>query len=202
MADCAAIVLAAGESSRLGNPKQLVTVSSETLLRRTVRFAVEAGCAPVIAVLGYESEKLLGELNGLDAVAVLNEDWREGMATSVHRGLDAALLVRPDLPAAMLLVCDQPALSADLVKRLSLEYAASGKSIAASRYSSTLGVPAIFGSRHFPALRSLSGEQGARRIIHAQIADVHPVEFPEGALDIDNQEDLVRAGLYSAPEAG
>ena len=210
---CAAIILAAGASTRLGAPKQLLLLNGESLLRRTVRIALEAGCSPVLAVLGAHAEEMLPELEGLNATAVLNPEWRLGMSTSVQAGLAKLLSLDPSgsrsespfgspsaiswAKDALLLVCDQPATTPALLKRLIEAHGQASLPITACRYSETLGVPAVFSSLVFPELLELTGDQGARRVIARSPARVAAVDFPGGASDIDTPEDVQMLGLES-----
>ena len=87
MAKVAAVILAAGESARLGKPKQLLKFRGETLLRRIVGAASDAGCSPIIVVAGSESDELRKELQRTDAAVVENENWKRGIGTSIHAGV-------------------------------------------------------------------------------------------------------------------
>jgi molybdenum cofactor cytidylyltransferase len=195
MVDCAAIVLAAGDSTRLGRPKQLIQIEGESLLRRTVRLAVDAGCSPVLAILGRDTERLSTELHGLDATVIHNEEWRSGMASSLKRGLRAALGIRPHLGNAMILVCDQPGLDSFTLQNLLATHQLRQPAVTASRYRDTLGVPAVFSKNLFPELLDLTGDQGARRILQQHRNQTASIEFPAGEFDLDTPEDLARLGL-------
>ena len=111
---CAAIILAAGASTRLGQPKQLIRIDGETMLRRATRLAVEAGSSPVIAVLASDEAQLTRELAGLPASIVINGEWQTGMASSLKCGLQAVLATDLNQENVMVLVCDQPTRRIDL----------------------------------------------------------------------------------------
>jgi molybdenum cofactor cytidylyltransferase len=192
---CAAIVLAAGASTRLGQPKQLLRIDGETLLRRTVRFAIDAGCLPVFVVLGCDATVLTPQLEGLAASAIINDQWQTGMASSLQAGLHAALDTSPSPADVMILVCDQPRLDASLLHSLLATHASQRSTITASRYLNTLGAPAIFSSAHFRELLELTGDQGARRILQQHRETVAAIDFPGGGFDIDTPEDLTQLNL-------
>lgn len=188
----AAIVLAAGASTRLGQPKQLLRLDGETLLHRSVRSAIEAGFSPVVVVLGARAESMLPELRDLDVVSVVNENWGEGMASSLHRGLSEILRREPAVPAVLLMVCDQPSATSDLLTGLSVEHRQRGLAITACEYGGELGVPAIFSQKIYPGLLALTGDQGARRIIRSDPRRVASFPFPGGENDIDTPADAAR----------
>lgn len=189
---CAAIVLAAGASTRLGQPKQIVRIDGETMLRRTTQLAIGAGCAPVVVVLGHDEERFTQELKPFAVSVVINHHWQTGMASSLTCGLRAVLTANPDQASVMVLVCDQPRLDASVLRELLATHHVNGPSITASRYYGTCGVPAIFSREIFPELMQLTGDQGARRILQRHIENVASVDFPGGEFDLDTPEDLAR----------
>src|SRR5580658_1234454 len=103
----AAIILAAGASSRLGQAKQLVKIDGEPLLVRTARLADEAGCQPIIVVLGFEADRMRGVLDGFRVIVAVNENWRAGMGSSMRCGVETALQIIPPPEDILLMVCDQ-----------------------------------------------------------------------------------------------
>jgi molybdenum cofactor cytidylyltransferase len=201
-----AIVLAAGASTRLGQPKQLLRLPAfggETLVDHAIGIVRAAGAAPIFVVLGAHAEKIHLECELLDCILVRNEAWAEGMASSLRAGITAVLEHAPAASAAMILVCDQPGLSAQHLLRLLDAHQADGNSIAASRYAGRTAVPAIFPRALFPWLLELQGDQGARALLQQPATAVHAVDFPEGELDLDSPEDLQRlqADWLPAPPA-
>ena len=185
----AALILAAGASRRLGQPKQLIKINGETLLRRTARIASEAGCDPVIVVLGFEHEKIGEGLGALLRVStVVNPEWEQGMASSLQAGLNAVSRHAPK--SVLVLVCDQPRLTTETLRSLIAHHIRSRPDITASRYKGASGVPAIFDRTVVPELMRLRGDQGARKIIAQQKWRVETVEFPGGEIDVDDPADL------------
>lgn len=180
MQPIAGIILAAGASRRLGEPKQLVRLSGETLLQRAVRVAAEAGCDPILVILGAASEAILAHAALPPAQVVLNPAWEEGMASSLRAGLDA---LPPGTEAALVMTCDQPAVTPEHLRRLAAE--APGEPVA-SAYAGRRGVPAYFPSATFAELLTLSGDQGARRLLAAARA----LDLPGGEVDVDTPESL------------
>jgi molybdenum cofactor cytidylyltransferase len=190
--DCAAIVLAAGSSSRLGQPKQLLLINGESLLRRTARLALEAGCRPVIVVLGFEHARMQPEVRDLPASIAVNETWTEGMGSSLRCGMQALMQTAPCPENVLVLVCDQPALNRDYLEELLHTHEAESRSagITASHYSGRIGVPAAFSREHFAELLRSEGDQGARQLLRRLTKTVQIVEFSKGEMDIDLPTDL------------
>lgn len=184
----AAVVLAAGSSTRLGEAKQFVTLSGETLLERAIRTAREARCSPVLVVLGAAHVEILAHIYFGNAVTVINEKWREGMATSIRLGIQTLNAIAPDVEGAVLMTCDQPAVTVEHLNRLM-----SKQELKASHYAGRNGVPAYFPRKYFDDLMAITGDAGARSLL----AQAHFENLPHGELDIDTAEDLARArGLF------
>jgi CTP:molybdopterin cytidylyltransferase MocA len=187
----AAIVLAAGASRRLGQPKQLLVHSGETLIERAIRLAIQAEAAPVFAVLGAQHERILQSVAMGDAIPVVNDRWEQGISTSIHAGLDALEKSAPDAAAALILGCDQPRLTVDHLRTLMDAFAAESEPvIVASAYAGVLGIPAVFPRIVFAHLRALRGDKGARALLVNPPCRLIAVPFPGGEVDIDQPADL------------
>jgi len=190
-----AIVLAAGGSRRLGQPKQLLLFNGETLIARALRLASEEGVAPVIAVLGAHHEVIASSLGASSAIIVVNEVWQRGIATSIVAGVRTLAQHAPESQGVLLLGCDQPRLSAKHIRELARTFGErNGKVIVASAYAGILGIPAIFPRAAFPALLALRGDRGARALIENSPCPVVSVQFEGGELDIDLPQDLEQLG--------
>jgi molybdenum cofactor cytidylyltransferase len=185
----AAVVLAAGGSSRMGRPKLLLRYRGRSLLRRTVDAALAAGCRPVIVVLGAAAERMEMELRGLKVEAVHNDEWRRGIGGTIARGIATLRSHGESVRAALLLACDQPMISEVVVGRLIEAFDGSRGGIVACEYSGTVGVPALFERSHFERLGGLSGDRGAKSILLKKGERVVRVPWPEGAVDIDSPAD-------------
>src|SRR4030095_1373791 len=195
-----AVILAAGTSSRFGQPKQLLPFHGKTLVRTIIDAACEAGCSPVVVVIGSDSEKIRPELAHLNVINVRNTNWQRGIGSSIRSGVEALTKHAPDIGAILLLVCDQPAVNALFIDRLVATHEATKKDIVASSYADTVGVPALFDRSCFPELLSLGDETGAKSIILQSPERVAQVAFPEGAMDIDTWEDWQKFNVLSHPE--
>lgn len=184
----AAIVLAAGASRRLGRPKQLIRLDGETLLERTLRVCGEAGCTPVIIVLGASADAVLGGSSLGNAVVVMNNDWAQGMASSIRAGIQA---LQPGVDGCVITTCDQPAVTATHLRALMT----SGDEVTASAYGGRHGVPAYFPRYRFAELIELQGDAGARELLK----DARALQFEGGELDVDTPEDLERTRELFGP---
>lgn len=194
---CASILLAAGDSSRLGSPKQVLKVKDETLLHRTARFAIEAGCSPNLVVLGAFADQLRTHLDGLAAEIVINPEWRNGMGSSLALAMHSLLSRLPLPEAVLLLVCDQPNLNPEFLHSLIAALNDSGKPIVASRYAGSAGVPALFTSALYPELAAARDDHGARAILARHSAESVYVDFPMGEFDVDTPADKAILDAYS-----
>jgi molybdenum cofactor cytidylyltransferase len=179
----AAVVLAAGASTRLGEPKQLVMLGSETLLERSVRIARGAGCSPVVVVLGANYSHVLHGSLLRDAKPVINEEWASGMGSSIRLGVQT---VGKDVEGVVLMTCDQPAVTAEHLRLI-----AAKDELKASRYVGRKGIPAYFPARYFGRLMMLRGDVGARELL----VDARFEKLIGGELDVDTLEDLERARM-------
>jgi CTP:molybdopterin cytidylyltransferase MocA len=188
-----AIILAAGASRRLGRPKQLLLAGGEALLARTIRVVSEAGAGPVLVVLGANRESIAEGLDLSLVHAVANAGWESGIASSIRAGIEELLRLHAEVDAVMILVCDQPRLSADHLQSLMDRYAeANDPAIVASRYAGIAGIPAIFPASQFPRLLALEGDAGARFLLRNPECPMTAVDFAGGEDDIDTPEDLAR----------
>jgi molybdenum cofactor cytidylyltransferase len=181
----AAVILAAGASTRLGEPKQLVTLAGEALIERAIRIATQSGCDPVILVLGASASAILTQCNLSPARVVINYAWQEGMASSIRAGI-AALADTVD--AAILMTCDQPAVTAEHLASLINKGRELGD-VVGSSYAEMRGVPAYFPGTRFRELLALAGVIGARHLLGSS----YTIPLSGGELDIDTPSALAAA---------
>ncbi len=181
----ASILLAAGGSTRLGSPKQLLTYQGQTLLRRAAGAVLETGCHPVVAVLGAKADETRIELAGLDIAIVENPAWERGMGSSLKLGLQA--LAGHALDGVLLTLCDQPLVGAPQLRALLATFATPCPLVAAG-YGGTVGVPAVFGSQYFAQLLALPDAAGAKQLLVSHRKELTTCAMPEAAVDIDTRE--------------
>lgn len=183
------IILAAGPSSRLGEPKQKINFKGKTLLQKAVEAALHSACRPVIIILGANFEEIQGDIENEDILVYHNPQWEEGMASSIRLGIEALQKTEQSVLDVILMVCDQPFADTPLLNNMINKKATTGKEIIASSYNDTLGVPALFDKKYFSELLSLEGQEGAKKIIMKHKESVADVPFPSGGFDIDTIDD-------------
>jgi molybdenum cofactor cytidylyltransferase len=181
------IILAAGDSSRMGQPKQLMIYKDKTFLQHIIGEAKNAQLEPVICITGYQSELITKNITGMGISIVYNDQWREGMGSGISAGIRQAIL--SDVDSVIIAVSDQPHVSSDLFAAMQALKDQSGKGIVACSYAGTLGTPVLFGKKYFDPLKSLDGHQGAKNIVQLNGSDVCPITFEKGIIDIDTKED-------------
>lgn len=189
------VILAAGNSSRLGFPKQMVMYQGKTLLQHVVNEAIKAKLYPVVVVVGANAETV--SKNFTEPIQfVHNTAWQQGMGSSIVAGVSEILSINTAIQHIILSVCDQPFISLEIFQQLIEKRLASGKNIVACAYADTEGTPILFQQKYFRDILKLHGEEGAKKLINLYRNDVDTVPFPKGNIDIDtirDFEDLVNS---------
>ena len=188
---CDIVLLAAGSSSRLGGPKQLLMYKEHTLLQHSIEIALASLANRVIVVLGANAGIIGTGITKEDdrLTCITNDQWQEGLASSIRCGLQYLLSQKPAPQNVLFMVCDQPYINTVLLNKLITLQRQTGHSIVASKYAKTAGIPAIFSRDLFPELLQLTGDKGARKLIEQQKEAVATVAFPLGTIDIDTMAD-------------
>jgi molybdenum cofactor cytidylyltransferase len=182
------VILAAGASTRMGQHKLLLPLGGEPLVRRVARQVLEAGFDDVLVVAGYEHDRIVPALAGLDVRHVVNLDYETGMGSSFR----TAVAAMPDSTAAMFALADQPLLAAADYRRLLDAYTAGAAPIVRVRYGEVTAPPHLFDRRFFPELAEL--EHGARPVLQRHAGETAVLRFePALLLDVDTPEDYERA---------
>lgn len=184
------ILLAAGNSSRLGRPKQLLKKQEESLIRFFTQEALKVS-DQVLVILGAYQELIQKEIQDLPVQILYNLEWQEGMASSIRLGIKTLMESPQTRPIAILMVCDQPYVQSEILSSLIKEYLKSDKPIIASEYQNTLGTPVLFHESFYSELLKLEGSAGAKKIVNSFREQVGKISFPQGHFDIDTPEDLI-----------
>lgn len=184
------VLLAAGRSRRLGVAKQLLVIEGETLVRRASRLALATSPCDAVLVTGAHAEAVEESVRSLAVRCVGAEDFDEGMGRSLAAGLRH---LDPACAGALVVLCDQPALTAEHLARLVETWEAAPASAAASGYAGTVGVPAVLPRAWFPRLMSARGDRGARDLLREHAGEIRIVRDERLAQDVDRPEEA--AGL-------
>ena len=188
------LILAAGNSSRLGSPKQLIEFEGQTLIERITETALSIS-EEILIVLGGNSELILPKLERFNNVisTIYNPDWKEGMGTSIRIGVEK-LAENSDL--IIILLADQPFISKVLLQNMLQSYAKTQNPIVSCIYSNSLGVPILFDKSVFFELLKLNGDKGAKSFLHLYKNRISTIDFPEAIVDIDTLEDVENLKRY------
>lgn len=194
-----AVVLAAGGGSRMGMPKAILEFRGRPLITRTVRTAFAGGCDTVCAVVGAEVRKATSYAEAAGAFVAVNDAWAEGMGGSLRTGLDSVEQAAPDASAALVLLVDQPDITANAISAvLSAQRGTDDDQVlAAAVYEGRRGHPVLIGRAHWDALRpTLVGDVGARTYLQAHLDELIlvPCDAVADPRDLDRPEDLDTLG--------
>lgn len=192
------VILAAGESARMGEPKQLLEHRGRTLLDHAIDVALSLRVVPVV-VLGAHAGLIRDEIGDRPVIVAENPTWRDGMGASLRIGLRALVAAVPETSAAIFMLCDQPLVSAATLAALISAHQRNDHAIVASEYGGTLGVPALFARPMFVDLFALDATAGAQQVIQAHRERALGIPFPDGVVDIDTPADYSRLRELSTP---
>ncbi|MDP4680996.1 MAG: nucleotidyltransferase family protein [Cyclobacteriaceae bacterium] len=185
----AVLILAAGNSSRLGQPKQLLSYKDTTLLEHTIRCGKTVS-DNVFVVLGGNEDLIKNKISLKTVTSITNPYWKKGIGSSISYGTRSIIKTIYDLESLLILLSDQPKITGSVLSQLITAYTIEHKTIIASNYGKSYGVPAIFEKTHFPELMNLQADSGAKSIIKLHLDYVNFIDFPEGKIDIDTGMDL------------
>jgi molybdenum cofactor cytidylyltransferase len=184
----AILIVAAGESKRLGQPKQLVRKNNLTLLENSLNEIVKSRVGDVFLVLGANAELILEETKLTDCQVIINKKWKEGMGESIAFGMKT-ILNEDNYNGLIICVADQPFLTADILKKVK-EDIEEKKMIIKSKYEEGSGPPVYFSNHFFEEMSKLSGDDGAKPLVKKYKEFVRSIDFLKGNIDIDTKEDL------------
>lgn len=183
------IILAAGESKRLGRPKQLLEINSETLIERITRLSMNSKAISTTVVLGANAESISSKLSNSQISITINHNWKEGLGSSIVCGVNAVLKNNANIDAVLLLLCDQPHVDTQLLNSIIEEYNTTQSTIINCDYGNESGPPVLFDKTFFSQLLELSGQTGAKNIINQNLDLVTSIPFAKGRIDIDTESE-------------
>ena len=184
------LILAAGASRRLGQPKQLIKHYDVSLIKSVTMEAINAEVGNVTVVTGFEHQKIALEIHDLNVEIFFNPEWEEGQGASIRNGINNILITKPDTSAVLLAVVDQPFVNAAHLRKLVEAYSPGKQLIIASAYSNTFGVPILIDTFYFDMLQTLKDDEGGKKIFINYLKYIVEIPFQDGAIDIDEKEDL------------
>ena len=183
------LLLAAGSSSRMGQPKMMLAFKGSTLLQHIIDEVKATKSTTLLIVTGCYHTLIEQSLIQQQIPIVKNGQWQAGMGSSIQTGMAYLLKHYPAASNVLILVCDQPFISSNLFQSMMIEKEMSGKGIVACSYKDTFGTPVLFDKKYFNNLALLQGATGAKKLVQQFETDVATVSFPAGAMDIDTPED-------------
>ena len=192
----AAIVLAAGESRRFGQPKQLLPVGNKTMIQHVVDVVLDSPLDQVIVVLGCRAAEIGASIARRPVQVVVNQEWRAGLSSSVRAGLAA---VKPEVDAALFVLADQPGVATEVIAKLVERYRQTRAPIVVPTHRGQRGNPVLFARSLFAELMRVKGDQGGRQLIAEHEDELEEIEVETEAIftDIDTAEDYQTANLQT-----
>jgi len=189
--DIAIIILAAGKSTRMGKPKQLLSWRSTTLLGHALKNAQAICPDHVYVVLGANAEKIEKSVEENTAHFIFNENYEKGLGSSLAMGIGSILKTNKKYQAVLVTLCDQPLVDIGYLNQIINTYRKGDSEIIATAYANRAGVPALFDKRYFDGLLALHEDFGASQMIKKYQTDVKTVDPRGKALDIDTWDDYM-----------
>ena len=184
------LILAAGASTRMGTPKQLLPWKKGNLLDIAIENASAVCPNRVVVILGANADKIRGNsTNGSSVQFVFHKNWRLGLGSSISYGVDFIQRSLQNTKAILILLCDQPLIDSEYLNQMVQAYESSAKGIIATEYEKGVGVPAIFDRRYFSNLRKLNEDMGAKKVIQESLNDILSLNPSGKTMDIDTLED-------------
>ena len=183
------LLLAAGSSSRMGQPKMILPYKDKTFLQHIIDEVKAIKDTTLLIVTGCYHTLIEQSLIQQQIPLIKNDQWQDGMGSSIQTGMAYLMQHYPAATDVFILVCDQPFISATLLQQMMAAKEHTGKGIVACTYTSTIGTPVLFDKKYFNQLLLLQGASGAKKLVQQFEADTATVNFPAGAMDIDTPED-------------
>lgn len=187
----AILLLAAGASSRMGSPKQLLKWGDSTLLNHSINQAVKSKAIDVFVLLGANHKIISKSIENTSISLLVNDDWNQGMGNTISFGVSHIQGLNYD--GVLLMLVDQPLIDSTYLNNLIAVFDTSKKSIIASSYHKGAGVPAIFDKSHYPELSALNGDQGAKQLIINYQGNTKIIDAGNLLADIDTDKEYENA---------
>ena len=193
----AVIILAAGSASRMNQPKMLLPFRSSNILSQLLSEVKVIEPDHICLVTGFYHQLIIDNIDKKNLDIVYNENWKDGMASSIKKGLSELLNKNDKLTAVYIVVSDQPYLNSGILQKMKLMQVENKKGIIAAKYNEVIGTPVLFQKKYFKELMNLKGNTGAKSILIQHPEDTATVDFILGAIDIDTAEDYEKLSLQN-----
>jgi molybdenum cofactor cytidylyltransferase len=189
----AVVILAAGESSRMRQAKQLLPWGTSTLLGKAIKEALQSNSEKVYVVLGAKAESIQMQFNATDVTWILNKNWKNGMGSSISCAINYLVHLKTDYNGILIMLCDQPLIDVDYINKLISTFKRSNKGIVATAYKHSNGVPVLFDKKYLEDLSNLDGNMGAKQIIGDYSKDIIAINPNGKEKDLDTIEEYQQA---------
>lgn len=189
----AVVILAAGESSRMQQAKQLLPWGTSTLLGKAIKEALHSNSEKVYVVLGAKAETIQMQCNSTDVSWILNKNWKNGMGSSISCAINYLIQIKTDYDGILIMLCDQPLIDADYINKMISTFKGSNKKIVATVYKHSNGVPVLFDKKYLEDLSNLGGNIGAKQIIADNSKSVVSINPKGKEKDLDTMEEYKKA---------
>ena len=184
------VILAAGESKRMGVPKQILPIFGVPMLKYLVDEVLDTEAHPVTVVVGANKTKIIPLLENIPIGIIDNPDWQKGMGSSIKMGLVGSYLITKGFDGLIFMTSDMPFVDAQVINKLiktAREFPE--KTIIASRYAGTLGIPVLYKKERFEDILDMKPEHGSKQFFNKYQDEIVSVDFDLGAIDLDTKED-------------
>lgn len=184
------VILAAGESKRMGVPKQILPIFGVPMLKYFVDEVLDTEAHPVTVVVGANKTKIVPLLENIPIGIIDNPEWQKGMGSSIKMGLVGSYLITKGFDGLIFMTSDMPFVNSAMINKL-IETAREfpEKTIIASKYSGTLGIPVLYKKERFEDILDMKAEHGAKQFFNKYPEEIVTVDFDLGAVDLDTKED-------------
>jgi len=186
---CGIIILAAGAATRMGKAKMLLPFHDTTILQHIINEVMAVESKAICIVTGYYHQQIINQVDHSKATIVFNQQYANGMSSSIQIGLKYLLNDHANLESVMIVVADQPFLNRSILQQMLNLQQTTNKGLVAASYDGVVGTPVLLTKKYIEQLTQLTGDKGARSILQAFPEDLATVEFALGGLDIDNEKD-------------
>ena len=189
----AVVILAAGESSRMRQAKQLLPWGTSTLLGKAIKETLQSNSEKVYVVLGAKAETIQMKFTATDVTWILNKNWKKGMGSSISCAINYLAHLKTDYDGILIMLCDQPLIDADYINKMISTFKRSNKGIVATAYKHSNGVPVLFDKKYLEELSNLESNMGAKQIIADNSKSVVSINPKGKEKDLDTMEEYKQA---------